>query len=417
MDEATHLEKLQSELANLRQQLTNLPPKQADVDEDYDDLVVKLQENLTRIDSEIQTLQREPEKPETSVIDPPISPALNSASNLRIVLDSSLISARKQPQFQSVDPGFVVVVNHAIGQYDQDGQEEYYWSGDTIIRNKLQSGSQYRITKLAEFPGEITFTATAYLPGISQTESDLASMYLKLRPRVVEPGRTLRYSGGQYMLEKERAQFDKKVNDAVNEWLSQKLAGRAQLWSDLPHEVYDSIISALNGELKAVGLQIDPTPTAITGTSLTASAPRRFPPALYEIVFQFAKAERILLEAMTAQDKLLLDQTGLAEKDLLAIKAVAEQKVNGPGAGVFIVVKNGSPALREKFSGWLIGQAAATASKFLRDVYADATHEAGAKLSEQVLLGAFRNPVLAVGEWYDPARTDPEIQSGSTAVN
>jgi hypothetical protein len=94
----------------------------------------------------------------------------------------------------------------------------------------------------------------------------------------------------------------------------------------------------------------------------------------------------------------LLRKLGLQETDLAELQGNSEKY--GGGAGLFKAAhkKNADPFIK-----WLKSKqpAALAAAEYLEKIQSGGYTDQEVELSEQVLLSAFRHPVLGLGEWGD----------------
>ena len=188
------------------------------------------------------------------------------------------------------------------------------------------------------------------------------------------------------------------VKNLINDHLNSTLNDNVQLWSHADiREASGSIFSRLDRTLKAWGLRLDSEVPAY----------RRFPALLYEVTLQFKTLEEDLLKAEAAEKQSLLEKLGLQSADLLEIKNVSTQK--GRGAGLFMAARNRKNQIGS-FIEWIAseGQSGLAAADFLRQVYSDKYAVREVELTEQVMLSAFHNPVLGLGEWGDTEHSAEE---------
>jgi hypothetical protein len=277
-----------------------------------------------------------------------------------------------------------------------------YLYGETVEKDRRREDAECLVVALKEHPGNVSCRAKEHLAAISTTEDDKAWIDLFLSIQLKDPIEVLRRFGGEWKTPQARERSSKELNQQVTQLVDHRLReifinDKIQLWSREKREVADWIFYELDRDLKRWGLRIE----ASEGKP-SLSIVRRYPNNLYEIALQFGKAELLLLEAVQAGRKAtILKQLELVLEDLMAIQSVAEQGDRGSGAGLFLAIKDKPMSTREKVSQWLEIQAGATAASFLKGLYSDTNTEQAIRLSEQVLLAAFRNPVLGLGEWLD----------------
>lgn len=280
---------------------------------------------------------------------------------------------------------------------DSEGLPEVYLGGEVVLTKHKDAKSLVAV--LAEAPGEVRCVANQWLSGISVSKEEVAKVSIKFPVRLHEPIKTLKRSGGAWMSPDGRKNINAEIRKQVEHRLQEVLAEPVQLWSSDKREVLDKIQTMVDQDLRDWGLRVQADSISLV---------RQFPKKLYEMVMQFAKAEQVILDAIAAGEKPdILKQTGLSSDDLMAIEAVAEQKDKGSGTGLFLVLRERvtglreKPELREKVITWLMIHGGASVADFIKELYFSAQPETAVKLSEQVLLFAFRNPVLGLGEWRD----------------
>ncbi len=280
---------------------------------------------------------------------------------------------------------------------DSEGLPEVYLGGEVVLTKHKDAKSLVAV--LAEAPGEVRCVANQWLSGISVSKEEVAKVSIKFPVRLHEPIKTLKRSGGAWMSPDGRKNINAEIRKQVEHRLQEVLAEPIQLWSSDKREALDKIQTMVDQDLRDWGLRVQADSISLV---------RQFPKKLYEMVMQFVKAEQVILDAIAAGEKPdILKQTGLSSDDLMAIEAVAEQKDKGSGTGLFLVLRERvtglreKPELREKVITWLMIHGGASVADFIKELYFSAQPETAVKLSEQVLLFAFRNPVLGLGEWLD----------------
>jgi len=432
-DRGSDLETLQSELMRLeakrRALLTRrghpkpgLQEMEAELRRQIEELhrkIVALQQGESRQVAPPEEVKPEKEKGEKEVVMPKdkasahtqapataLAPAplsnVRIQVELEIVYNAFMLGGKGQPSRASVPVGRVFVLSHDHDTYDQEGLPEVYLAGEVVSKNRLWGKAQCWVVELAEFPGKVSFRVIQPLAAISQTEDDVASLDASLYIRLQDPILLLRRVGGKWMTEQDRISFNKRVEEDIQRRLEQVLAGRIQLWSGDERQVYDRLFSGLDGELERIGLRVDTTNAMET----SIIAIRRYPANLYEVALQLAKAGRMAQYMIDAgQQEVLLEQTGLSQRNLTAIEAVSEER----GVGLFLVFKDASPEAKEKMAGWLEAQGAKIAATFAQKLYSEEHEEREVKLSEQVLLAALRNPMLTIGEWLQKESETPQV--------
>lgn len=396
---------------------------------DFRELEAALQERIEELDTQIATLEKgdrqgqsveeqkaRPTK-EKEVIMPEESahaqaPATASSPSpvgnvwiqvdLEIVYNAFVLGRRKGPRQASVPVGRVFVLSHDHDTFDQEGLPEVYLAGEVVSKSRLRGKAQCWVVELAEFPGKVSFRVIQPLAAISQTEDDVASLDASFYIRLQDPILLLRRAGGKWMTEQDRTSLNERVKEDIRERLRQIIASRIQLWSGDERQVYGEIFSGLDGELRRIGLRVDTT----GAMEMPIVALRRYPASLYEIALQFAKAERMAQYMIDAgQQEVLIEQTGLSQRNLTAIEAASEER----GVGLFLVLKDAPSEVKRRMADWLEEQGAKMVATFVRELYSTEPSEQEVKLSEQVLLAALRNPMLTVGEWLQRGSEAPQV--------
>jgi hypothetical protein len=75
-----------------------------------------------------------------------------------------------------------------------------------------------------------------------------------------------------------------------------------------------------------------------------------------------------------------------------------------PGAGLFLLAREKREHV-EKIAMWLEAHTALDAAVLLRNLYSEKFTSQETEITEQVLLAAFRYPMLGLGEWADEDQT------------
>ncbi len=306
-------------------------------------------------------------------------------------------------------------VNVPIGQIfvfgqealDESGFAEVHLGGETILFRKKDKNSL--VAALAEAPGEIRCISNQWLAGISVSKENVAKISIQIPVTLHDPLQTLKRSGGAWMFENGRRNIDHDLCELIEHRLQEILADDIQFWSGKSPEILDKICMALNRDLGEWGLLVKAESVSIV---------RQLPKTLYEIILQFSKAEQTILDSLSVGQKaLVIDQSSLSADDLIRIEVSSESEDSGRGQGLFLVLRDRmpmlgqSPASLTKVLNWLRILGGASAANYLNEItrlYSrttmadfDPTVEPGVsniRLSEQVLLSAFRNPLIGLGE-------------------
>jgi hypothetical protein len=167
---------------------------------------------------------------------------------------------------------------------------------------------------------------------------------------------------------------------------------KVQIWSNPDvREVARIVWAPLNERLRSWGLRIECLP-----------AYRRYPIRMYEIALQLRAAERHLLNAEPEEQSWILTELGLQPVDRARIDNYC--KSIAPGAGLFLLAREKREHV-EKIAMWLEAHTALDAAVLLRNLYSEKFTSQETEITEQVLLAAFRYPMLGLGEWADEDQT------------
>ncbi len=292
-----------------------------------------------------------------------------------------------------VPVGCVFVLSYGYEFADAGGLPEVYLAGEVVTRDPLRKRQPCWAIQLAEFPGRVDIRASRVLAGISRSEDDPASMAISFYVRLHDPILLLRRTGGKWERGNLSA-FNQQVNKDVTEWLQALLERDLQIWSGDEQEVLTRIFSELDQYLRRIGLRVDTTEGGHVASAVIFV--RHYPPALYDLAFQFAKAERLLRRGTDVSQ-----ETGLSEEEIRFITSSEERA----GVAFFQVLRRISPEVRERVVQWMERFGMPDAAFFLKALYKYPDREI--KLSEQVLLAAIRNPWLTRGEWIKEMSESP----------
>jgi len=322
-------------------------------------------------------------------------------ASLDIKVDLDVIQIAFNPGRRGfrVPVGSVVVLSYGHGFTDASGLPEVYLAGEVVRHDPVRKGVPCWAVQLSEFPGRVDLQARQVLAAISQSEDDPASIRISFYIRLYDPILLLRRTGGKWEKEADRAVFNERIQADVENWLRALLDRDIQIWSGDERDVLERIFSELDEFLRRMGLRVD---TTDGGTETLAMIfTRHYPPALYDLAFQFAQAER-LLRHLFQQGANIPQATGLSEEDVHRI-AVSEDRA---GTALFRVLMDAAPGVKEKIAQWLEASGKREAASFIKTLYKK-YQEREIKLSEQVLLSAIRNPWLTQGEWLKEMSESP----------
>ncbi len=325
---------------------------------------------------------------------------MNQKANLDIKVDLDIILSvfKLGGKGFPVPVGSVVVLSYGHVFTDAVGLPEVYLAGEIVQRDPKRKEACWAV-QLSEFPGRVDLHARQVLAAISQGENDPASIDMSFYIRLYDPILLLRRIGGKLEKEADRASFNERIKADVENWLRALLDRDIQIWSRDERDVLGRIFSELDDFLGRMGLRVDTT----TGGPATSAMifTRHYPPALYNLAFQFAQAER-LFRHLFQQGVNISQATGLSQDDVQRIAGSQER----PGTALFSVLMDAAPDVKEKIAQWLESSGKREAASFVKTLYKE-YQEQEIKLSEQVLLSAIRNPWLTQGEWLKEMSESP----------
>lgn len=311
--------------------------------------------------------------------------------NLEVLLDIYRLGAKGRPRIAEVPPGQVIVLSYGHEFADASGLPEVYLPGEVAARDPSRKGVPCWAIHLAEFPGRVDVRTHRLLAAISQGENDHASITMSFYVRLYDPILLLRRTGGKWEKQEDRSAFNRRISEDLREWLQALIERDIQIWSGDEQDVLGKIFSELDDYLRRIGLRVDTT----EGGSMTSAVifSRHYPPTLYNLALQFAKAERAL-QHLLHRTVDFPQEVGLSEEEVRHIAASGER----PGVAFFRTVSNASSEMRERIAQWMERSGMPDAASFIKTLYGKFP-EREIKLSEQVLLSAIRNPWLTRGEW------------------
>jgi hypothetical protein len=295
--------------------------------------------------------------------------------------------SKRYPGEVYVQVGQVVVATHGGDAFDQDKLPEVYIPGEKVAKAWYQR-RPCLIAELAEYPGTIRLEVTQQLIGISDTAMARFTYPLKLH----DPLRLLARDA-RWMNPDGAERLRRNVSNLIQAEARAILLNTKEmrLWShpDL-HEVAGSLFARLDGQLDAWGIRLD---------NRKATAYRRLPKQLYEVALEFKAAERYLLdESDPFQKRRLLAEWKLQDIDLADIREPMARL--GEGAGLFLAARRNRDCVSD-LGKWLERHIGLDAARFLREMCSDGSPAQDVALTEQVILSAFKYPMLGLGEWGD----------------
>ncbi len=332
--------------------------------------------------------------------------------NLETIRGVYSLDDKKDNSPRSVPPGSVFILLHDNEPHDHDGQDEVYYYGEEVVKSHLRRKARAVNVELAEFPGHIDIIARKKLLAISQRDDEVATFELSIPVQLNDPILFLRRAGLGWRLQGNNRAWlealrrkESEWHSSLRNWIQLFICNDIQLWSGEQRKLVGRIAEMLDRKLAEWGLGID------TGlgphSAMLIDTPRYYPKAANNIALQFAKAEKLVLEA-AASGKTFEDS--LDDRALAALQVSVEQPNTVPGESLFEIIRGKLASadsehlelIRSETADLLKRLAAPAASGFIMRLYTnDDPQENEIKLSEQVMLSAIRNPVLAVGEWLE----------------
>lgn len=325
--------------------------------------------------------------------------SLDVRVSIDVLVNAIRLGGRKDaPTSVSVPPGQVVVLSHGGEFADAGGVPEVYLAGEVATQNRLRKSVPCWAVQLREFPGRADVHARRALAAISSSAEDKASLTLSFYIRLRDPLLLLRRAGAKWETEKDRDDFNRKVESDVREWLSALVESDLRIWSGDESSVLASVFQSANDYLERIGLRVD----TLDGGGGTPGMifQRKFPTRLYDLAFQFAQAERALRLGEGN-----VETSGLSEEQERAI-AFSQERA---GVALFRHLMGARTEVKKKLADWLSQQGMLEAASFIRNLYGKA-HEREVALSEQVLLSAIQNPWLTQGEWLREVSESPQTR-------
>jgi hypothetical protein len=418
------VEKLESVLgkkSDLRQQRDRLLDKKGAVLAGRERDERALSDSIRVLDSESRKILQEwemsiPAKAADKVpATPPNRPifAVDLDVNCTLIRDVFSVESFKKTGHINVPQGQVFVFGHE--SFDDGGFPEVYLGGETILSSNKDNKSL--IAALAVVPGHIACLTNQWLPGISVSKEDAARVSIKIPLRLHDPHRTLNRTGGSWMTADGRKNVNGDIKEELEHQFNELLSERIQLWSADKPFLLSRIHKAVDQDLESWGLRTLPDSISVV---------RQYPKNLYVIVAEFGRAEQYILDLMNEQDagqaqrRQLMEDLGFQRDDMLFIQSTAKQNSGIRGKGLFLKFRDNIPGwggkveLRDRAMRWLGINGGASAVTYLSEIIKiyDTAEKADhkpdrdpsitdIKLSEQVLLSAFQNPMIALGEWIE----------------
>lgn len=324
--------------------------------------------------------------------------SLDVKVRMDVLVHALRLGGRKgDPTSISVPPGHVVVLSHGGELADPGGKPNVYLAGEVATRSRYHKSVPCWALQLREFPGRVDIHARRVLAAISPSDEDQASLSLSFYVRLRDPMLLLRRAGGKWETEKDRDDFNRRLESEVKEWLEALLEQDLRIWSGDTSSVLTSVFQAADDYLRRIGLRVDTTDGGESTSALIFT--RRFPSRLYDLAFQFAQGER----ALRLGGPSICEKSGIPESEAQAITASSDRA----GVALFRWLMGARPEARKQLADWLSQLGMQDAASFIRNLYLGKVKEREVALSEQVLLSAIRNPWLTQGEWLRQASESP----------
>lgn len=328
-----------------------------------------------------------------------ISDPVQVEISVELLMNTLELDYKKQVPRVSVPPGQTYVLSRGFGMFDQDSFPEVYLAGEIIEQSRHRKDVPAFVIQLYEYPGTIRSTIHQWLAGISVSGEDVGTANFNLPLYLHDPIQTVRRAGKILSQPNGRQQVDAELVEQLTNRIRDVFTDRIQIWSAEKATVLERLSESLASDLREWGLRLKPEVDSLV---------RHYPHNLYEVVFQFAKAEREILDDTIIDEKsTVLKDALFSLDDIVFIKSTAKQDdVNG--SGLFLKLRekklSGNPQIREKVVNWLSTVAGSVAAEFVNSLYSGKYSETETSLSEQVVLASIRNPMLALGEYLETHR-------------
>jgi hypothetical protein len=319
---------------------------------------------------------------------------LTVSIDLDLSLDVYTLGGKGNSPYSHVVIGTVAVVTHDQEAYDHDGRPEVYLAGERIGKTRFLRKAECLVAEVAEKPGTVWVRVTQPLAGISLSERDVASAEFRFGLQLRDPILLLSKEP-RWRTAEGRERLSTSIEDLIHRQVKSAIADSVQnLWShpDIG-EVSGQLFVGLDRTLRGWGIRVSPETHRLL-------AYRVYPHMLREVVLQFRDAERELFALDGGELEALLQQLGLADSDWVSIERLSGQM--GPGAGLFGLLHDSHSAAGPIIE-WLESEqtSALAAASFIREMVRREHGQSEVELTGQVLLSAFRNPLLGLGERYD----------------
>ena len=296
---------------------------------------------------------------------------------------------------------------------------EVYLPGEVVRLPLFEKGATAEVLSLSQQIGFVSVEVRREFAGISTSSSDMGVAKFLYPITIKDPVIFVNHFNGRADIFESAGnlgEIDAEIGGSFRQDGSRESEGVLRMavksvfhnvdidiWSAADiRRVNAQIREHLNHELSSYGLWVDSN----------CPAYRLFPTRLYEIVFQFRSAE---LELLRSADDGVELTSHLASLQLAANEPtdMANRSETGGGVGVgFFLKAVEQPARLGNFIAWLEQSERKLffASTFLREVFEPRNpplQSSEVALVREVLLAAFRNPLLGVGEWEQHGISQP----------
>lgn len=296
-----------------------------------------------------------------------------------------------------VTPGNIAVVLQEGASINNFGGEEVYIGGDQIIKESIMEQMRWQVVELFQIPGRLDFSAEIPLACLPQIKlEDKLSIRFMLDIHIHKPIILLsRATGWQNDYEAADKALSKNVEDAIrNEWDTIMNDGGLHIATHPDLDIIKAeIIDRLKDKLSYFGLSINPH---------SMSGRRIIPDILYDLIFEFIKAENDIIPSVGSFNSNLVRKLNLDEIDIVEIEGNLSNY--GRGAGLFLyIVKDYDVTRLDTLIDFFktTSTPSIAAANFIRDYKDKKYTEREMEFTKLVFLAGFRNPLVGLGEKYD----------------
>lgn len=295
-------------------------------------------------------------------------------------------------QLQSSDSyaapiGYLAVATYGERDLDYEAWPHVFLQGERLWREEMEQDSQIWIVEVRQNPGSLGLTIRQPLAGISTSEYDPVTKRFDFYLRAHDPIAFLQRAGRPTELDSDvlRAELQGQLKKRLDAMLSSHMA----IWSTFdPRQTAVLMHIQLRNSLDSWGIQVDVDETTASHT---------YPARLQDVVMQLRMAEEEALDPLVPLKP--------AVRGILDISLIEQnRRAIAPGAGLFTLARNLTKL--ERLTGWLrSSHGAYEAADALEEMYGSASNfsDRSRVLTEQVMMEAFKQPILSVGEWLDTA--------------